>query len=179
MNYFRSRFQTIDEAVFTWVSSLPHSRFFWWIATIIHLITWGGIVYFPFIIYFSLYPGTRTFAKSALLAIALTFALNDIVLKTLFKRPRPYEGNPDADPLPFPPESYSFPSGQSATASTMAVITILFYPVPVVMVGGLLSMLIVGFDRIYTRHHYLSDVLGGFVVGIVVGILTYYLAPFI
>jgi membrane-associated phospholipid phosphatase len=72
---------------------------------------------------------------------------------------------------------HSFPSGHTATAFATALLV-----VSVLKRGALtfLFMLIpffVGYSRVYLAQHYVSDVLGGMLIGIITAILSLWLQP--
>jgi undecaprenyl-diphosphatase len=71
-----------------------------------------------------------------------------------------------------PPPSYSFPSGQTAVAFAVATLFFLLKSRPRErwLAGGF--ALLVAWDRMYTGHHYPSDVLGGAAVGTAVSYVT-------
>jgi membrane-associated phospholipid phosphatase len=88
-------------------------------------------------------------------------------IKYIFKRPRPFITLKNihlkkgilADP-------YSFPSGHTSTAFSMATTLVLRYPkYPQVYVPAYLWGLLAGYGRIYFGMHYPTDVLGGAVLG--------------
>ena len=105
------------------------------------------------------------------LAAALTVTMAggqglNVLLKTLYARPRP--GNP------YGTEGFSFPSGHSSGAMLLYGFTVFFVwttrlPRPAkwsaTVVLGLL-ILGVGFSRALLSIHWVSDVLGGFVLGL-------------
>ncbi len=88
----------------------------------------------------------------------------NLAIKSLYKRVRP-ANNTFWSPIPF--DQYSFPSGHAA--GTMAVAFCLGSLVPVV---GLLLVpwsIFVGISRFLGDFHHPSDVIGGFLVGIISG----------
>lgn len=66
----------------------------------------------------------------------------------------------------------SFPSGHSTSAFAMATVFSLYFKNNTVSIIALLVSLLVGYSRIYLGHHFLIDVFGGMVLGIVFGTLT-------
>ncbi len=97
-------------------------------------------------------------------ATSITFTTG---IKYIFKRPRPYKTLSDVylrkgilgDP-------YSFPSGHTSIAFTIATSLALRYPkYPQVYVPAYIWGIIVGYGRVYFGMHYPTDVLGGAVLG--------------
>jgi undecaprenyl-diphosphatase len=69
----------------------------------------------------------------------------------------------------------SYPSGHSAYATTYIVLAVIATRVigglasrTAVVVAGILVTLVVGATRIYLRAHYLSDVIGGYGLGLAI-----------
>ncbi|TRZ51754.1 phosphatase PAP2 family protein, partial [bacterium] len=102
-------------------------------------------------------------ALSEITSTALTFGI-----KNLIKRERPYvtlkyvylnRGNSPVD-------RYSFPSGHSSVAFSIATsLTLRYSDKPVIIVGSFLYAAFVGYGRIYLGVHYPSDVLAGALIG--------------
>jgi membrane-associated phospholipid phosphatase len=89
--------------------------------------------------------------------MVLHFVIVGIVVflaKQSWRRPRPMESSADRGSL----DRYSFPSGHAAR---MGVI-ILLAPGPLALAGAVAIML----ARICLKRHYLSDVLAGFLMGL-------------
>lgn len=101
-------------------------------------------------------------------AIALSSLGLMLLLKTLFRRKRPLA------PLLTAAKGLSFPSGHAIMSVTFygLLIYILFKtladPGLKIFLAIFLSIIIllIGFSRVYLRVHYVSDVLAGFIVGI-------------
>lgn len=120
------------------------------------------------ILYF-LFISKKSWHSIRIAAIALSSLVFTFTLKFIFMRSRP------DDPLLFEAAGYSFPSGH-------AIMGVTFYGLMIYIVNGSLEnkflrwlftiffivlILLIGFSRIYLRVHYASDVLAGFLVGIV------------
>ena len=70
-------------------------------------------------------------------------------------------------------EGGSFPSGHSANIAlftTMLHATYQIYPLTIFFA---IMAVLVGLSRVYLKRHYFRDVLGGYVLGIIVGYLMY------
>ncbi|HWF37964.1 MAG TPA: phosphatase PAP2 family protein [Candidatus Acidoferrales bacterium] len=94
-------------------------------------------------------------------------------LKHASRRKRPCEIEPHCWAKILPPDLYSFPSGHSITAFGVAVSIGLFYPD---LQGCLLAaaFLIAG-SRIILGMHFLSDVLAGSTLGVLLGVTTFHI----
>lgn len=89
-------------------------------------------------------------------------------MKQLFKRERPFVTlqNVYHNKYNSPTDRYSFPSGHTATAFSIATSLTLRYPdKPVIIAVSYLYAALVGYGRMYLGVHYPSDVLGGMIVG--------------
>jgi membrane-associated phospholipid phosphatase len=89
-------------------------------------------------------------------------------LKNIIKRERPYATlkNVHFNKNNSPTDRYSFPSGHTATAFSIATILTLRYPdEPFVIAGSFLYAGFVGYGRMYLGVHYLTDVFTGMLIG--------------
>jgi len=96
-------------------------------------------------------PRHRAAAWRVMLAVALSYALVDAVLKPLVARPRRAM-------------TASFPSGHATATVAAAVAVSRMWPATRV-VWWTLAVLI-GYSRIYLGHHYPLDVIGGAILGV-------------
>ncbi len=98
-----------------------------------------------------------------------------LALKFIIRRPRP-EG--DWGQIYRVSDPHSFPSGHAARAAGLAVM-ISAAAAPLVLVGLCAWALGVGISRVALKLHYLSDVLVGWMIGIVCGLAAVKLFPLI
>jgi len=102
------------------------------------------------------------------ITIAISSLVLMLLLKQLFQRKRPLS------PLLKAAKGLSFPSGHAIMAVTfyglliyilqhIIVLDWLKYFLTVLVIG---LIILIGFSRIYLRVHYASDVLGGFIIGL-------------
>jgi undecaprenyl-diphosphatase len=66
----------------------------------------------------------------------------------------------------------SFPSGHSASAFAMATIFSTYFTRKYVSIFSLLFGILIGYSRIYLAHHFLIDVLGGAIIGVLFASLS-------
>ena len=119
------------------------------------------LVYFLFI-------RRQTWFSIRVAAVALSSLVLMMLLKNLFRRRRPLA------PLLTAARGLSFPSGHAIMSVTFygLLIYILQHTVSAGWLSGSLSGIIllliflIGFSRVYLRVHYPSDVLAGFIIGL-------------
>jgi len=170
-----ARLDALDKEAFYWINHLPHNRLIDWGTRVLHCLTYGGIIYYPFLIGFWLDqdPQYRLLANLGLLAGLLTFVLTDLVIKNVTSRSRPYLALASAVCVRPAPSDYSFPSGQAGTAFAVATLYFLIFPEGW---GGYFLLLFgaaVLLNRVYMGHHYPSEVFVGAAIGCLCSFLVF------
>jgi undecaprenyl-diphosphatase len=115
-----------------------------------------------------IYGGPQRF--SAVGAAGAAGIVGILVFKTLKKlshRPRPCQLEPHCWSRVLPPDQFSFPSGHTMSAFSIALVVSYFYPP---LEGTLFFLaLSIAVSRIVLGMHFLSDVLAGAVLGVMLG----------
>lgn len=108
----------------------------------------------------------RMAAWQAGLAILLTWTVSDGVLKPLVHRARPDVRFEASQVVSRPPSTYSFPSGHASGSAAGALMLASAWPSA--RLAFWLLAVGISASRIYLGVHYPSDVLAGFLVGLLV-----------
>ncbi|MBO5209765.1 MAG: phosphatase PAP2 family protein [Lachnospiraceae bacterium] len=122
----------------------------------------------------SIYRRTRQIGLMGIFALLGSLLVNNIFLKNIVDRARPYEVIEGLKLLIREPVDSSFPSGH--TASSFAVACILFrklprkWGIPALVLAG-----IIAFSRLYLGAHFLSDILFGMLSGILISYMAQWL----
>lgn len=112
------------------------------------------------------YGGAHRFdAMAAAGSAALAGIFLFRALKKTSHRQRPCEIEPHCWSSVLPPDRYSFPSGHSITAFAVAVSVGLFYPQ--LMPWLLTAAVLIAASRIILGMHFLSDVVAGSAIGVI------------
>ena len=129
-----------------------------------------GIIWI--IISFFLFSRTK-YTKEAimvLLAIALASILGEGIIKHIVKRKRPFIKNNIIKLMISQPGTYSFPSGHTASSFAAATVFIRTDMRPTYLI--VVIAILISFSRLYLRVHYLSDVIGGIILGVFSGTIV-------
>jgi undecaprenyl-diphosphatase len=113
---------------------------------------------------------TRKAGVAVLLAYAAVFLIGQFGLKNLVSRPRPCQIDLDFALLVDRPSSSSFPSTHSAWAFGAA--TAVFMQHKKSGIAAFIAAALIAFSRMYLFLHFPTDVLGGIVLGIALGMLA-------
>lgn len=114
---------------------------------------------------------TRVSGLLLLVALLCTHLLNNLVLKELINRPRPYEAMDMVRLLLDPQPETSFPSGHSATAFGSAFVLVIREKAWLRWIPFGAAVLM-AFSRVYVGVHYPIDIAAGALVGILVAFLV-------
>ena len=121
---------------------------------------------------------TRWIGIVASSALLLSFIVNNLMLKPIVGRIRPYELDPGIQCIVKPPFDLSFPSGHAANAMTVCLgIALASWRkwakwIGICMVGFAVLM---GFTRIYVCVHYPTDVFVGLGTGAVCAVAAFFI----
>lgn len=116
---------------------------------------------------------TRSVGVLALISLAFSALIDNVILKNVVARTRPYEVIEGLTSLVGVQKDYSFPSGHTGSAFAAAVVMFLGLPkkygIPILVFACLM-----GLSRLYVGVHYPSDVLGGALIGTGIALFTYW-----
>ena len=119
---------------------------------------------------------TRKCGIMVLAALLVMLVANNLILKNIVARPRPYATYPelveDIANLIHVPKSYSFPSGHTVSAMA-AAFTVLTQHKKLGIVT-LVCATLMGLSRLYVGVHFPTDVYGGIIVGALVALFVWY-----
>lgn len=118
---------------------------------------------------------TKKYRKSGFILLAGLAAgalLGNLCLKPLIARPRPCWLDTSAELLIAAPTDYSFPSGH-ALSSTIAA-TVLTLTSRRLATAAIPLAVLIAFSRLYLYVHFPSDILGGVLLGLVIGIAVFF-----
>ena len=111
-----------------------------------------------------LFGGPMRFAAVGAAGLAATVGIGlFLLLKKRTGRKRPCAIEPHCWATLLPPDQFSFPSGHTITAFSVAVALSLFYPG--LMIGLFFCAASIAVSRILLGMHFLSDVLAGAAIG--------------
>ena len=146
-----------------------------WVGTLFHAIEQASI---PFMVvataalwFFARPGGDRRWklaCGSGFAAAAVAFAIN-LVIHSLWDRPRPYETHSISHPWSSSTDA-SFPSDHTSVSFAIAFAVIAFDAVAGSVL--LVAALLIGIGRLFIGAHYPSDVLTGVGVGLVAAIVV-------
>lgn len=125
----------------------------------------GGWFWITLCVILALNKKTRRVGLTVGFSLAVCFAAQELVIKNIVQRPRPFTTFSYLHPLITRPHSFSFPSGH--TTSSFACALTLFretkkrYSVPALVLASLIA-----FSRLYVGVHYPTDVLAGILIAL-------------
>ena len=131
----------------------------------IFLTNTGNAVWFTAGFYLWLSGTDKTAGISILTTLLFSWGLTSLVLKPLLGRTRTYHAIPGLVTLIPEPKDKAFPSAHAAIAFAGAF-AVSFQMPGITGLSAILFAILMGYSRIYVGVHYLSDVLGGMLTGL-------------
>jgi len=166
----RNLIEKIDYYIAVYIQNhIRNEKLGWWLSRINR-----GEVFFLVLVgilsYFFSFQASKIFICMLVTGL-FAFVTDRLVLfvKKVISRKRPLlsvSGNRDKNP----DMRHSFPSAHAANSMVVIVILILSFHLPPAL---LIFPVFAGIGRLLTLHHYLSDVIGGWLIGCLIGFLAF------
>ena len=131
----------------------------------------GGAIWILLTLLMLIIPKTRRVGCMMVLSLIGTLLINNILIKNLVARTRPYEVIAGLTYLVKKPIEYSFPSGHAG--SSFAAAWVMFRQLPKRYgIPALLLAILIALSRLYVGVHYPSDVLFGMISGTLISLVA-------
>lgn len=168
----------LDGNILLWIQEYIRHDFMDWFWTAITSLGNAGWFWLAVSIFMLFFKRTRTVGIVSLCSIALCFLVSNICLKNLVARPRPYTQLTDLTILIPPEKDLSFPSGH--TTASFAAACIYFRMLPKKFgISALVLATLIALSRLYVGVHYPTDIIAGFLVGLVGSMVVYHVYLYI
>lgn len=131
-----------------------------------------GVIWFLIAALLLIKKDYRKYSFMIIISMGVAFVIGELILKPLVGRARPCHINEWIPLLIQAPDSFSFPSGHTASSFTAATILYLCN-----RKWGIIAFVLAGmiaFSRMYLYVHYPTDILAGIVLGIFSALLVYW-----
>jgi membrane-associated phospholipid phosphatase len=131
----------------------------------------GGMIWILISTLLLIFKQTRKVGLMSICALIGSLLINNLFLKNLLERTRPFDVIQELLPLITKPIDFSFPSGH--TGSSFAAACVMYrrmprsFGIPVIILAVL-----IGVSRLYLGVHYPSDVLFGAITGVGISYLS-------
>ncbi len=160
-------FQTLlqlDGDILLWIQEYIRNDFLTPVMRFVTMLGDAGFIWIASALLLLCVPKTRRAGILTVGALAGTFFINNVILKNLVARIRPYDAVEGLAALIGKQADYSFPSGH-AGCSFAAGVTIFLTCPKKIGIPALILAFVISFSRLYVGVHYPSDVLGGIISG--------------
>lgn len=162
----------LDGEILIWIQNLLRSNLLTPVMIFITRLGNGGVIWILISLGLLIPRKSRMIGIMMLISMGAVFIIDNVLLKNLVGRIRPYETVYGLERLIEKQREFSFPSGHAGSSFAAAVILLLSMPkrygIPAIVLAFLIS-----FSRLYVGVHYPSDVLCGAVIGTVIAVLVY------
>lgn len=162
---------TWDWAILNGIQDLLKSDFMDMIMPKITMLGNAGIIWIVIGLSLLMTKKYRRCGLLVLIGLLVGLILGNGIVKNLVARPRPCWLNQNVDLLIANPTDFSFPSGHTQASFIAATILTLCnkkWGAVVIPLAVLIS-----FSRLYLYVHFPSDVLGGIIMGVLIGSVTF------
>lgn len=159
----------IDGSILLWIQEHIRNDFLTPLVKFVTHLGDKGMVWIAIALVCLVIGKTRKTGCLVILSLLGSLLVNNVFLKNLVARTRPYEVVEGLQRLIAAPHDFSFPSGH--TGSSFAAAVVIFYMCPRKYgVPALILAVLISLSRLYLGVHYPTDVLGGAVTGTLIAL---------
>ena len=164
---------TIDGQILIWIQE--HLRQAWLTPVMTGITKLGGLglIWIVICLLLLCFKKTRWAGAAGLLGLIFSLLLNNLCLKRLVARTRPYEVVEGLKLLTAKATDFSFPSGHAGSSFAAATAICCMQIVSRWRWLTLALAILMGFTRLYIGIHYPTDVLAGALTGALCGAAAY------
>lgn len=167
-----SAFNGFDSDILLYIQEHIRCEFLDWIFPNITYLGDAGIFWIVLTAILMCFRKTRRAAFCSMFALIGSLLLNNIVLKPLVDRVRPYEIYEGLVLIGKKAKDASFPSGHTA-ASVASAVALSFHLRKRWSIPLIIFALMIGFSRLYIGIHHPTDVLFGIVDGLLLALIAW------
>ena len=161
----------LEGPVLLWIQEVVRSDMLTPFVTVLTHLGDSGFIWIVLTVLALMIARTRTTGVLMACSLLLNTLCNNVLLKNMVARTRPYEVVPGLVRVIEAQTDYSFPSGHTGCAFAAAVVVFIRCPrrvgVPVLLFAVLISL-----SRLYVGVHFPTDVLGGALIGTAAALLV-------
>lgn len=168
------RLVSIDGSILLWIQENLRVNALTPIVKFITSLGNVGMIWIVITLVMLIMKRTRRVGLMCACSLMLSLLINNVLIKNIVARTRPYEAIQAIRPLVALPIDYSFPSGHSAASFACAWVMLRKLPHKYGIPAAVLAICI-ALSRLYVGVHYPSDVLAGIVSGIVFSYIAEYI----
>lgn len=160
--------QSIDESTLLFIQEFLRVDFLNLPMVFVSTLGNAGLIWIILGLALTVHPKTRKHGVFALISLLICFLCNNLLLKNLVARPRPYTQIQELVMLMPCPADHSFPSGH--TCASFAVAGSLMQTMDrhwnFIRIPALVLAVWMGLSRMYVGVHYPTDVLAAVIIGL-------------
>lgn len=138
-----------------------------------------GFIWIVTSLIFLCFKKTRWAGLAGLMALAFSLAFNNMFLKKLVARIRPYEVIEGIQLLTKKASDFSFPSGHTGSSFAATVAWVCSLKKGKVRWIALVFAALMAYTRLYIGIHYPTDILGGLITGSLCGYAAYRIVDYV
>lgn len=162
----------LDGNILLWIQENLRMEFLNPLVIFITSLGNAGLIWIAVSVLMLFFHKSRKAGIMCLTALVVSYLFNNIFLKNIVARTRPWVDVEGLKVLIGKPTDYSFPSGHASSSFAAAMVMYRFLParigIPAVVLAAAISL-----SRLYVGVHYPTDVLTGVISGIIIALVTF------